>query len=269
MKRCLASFARVSGVAWNPPKEDVLARRSGDRKGAIRVVAGSAQHDEHDARMALNRVMHDNDFLSNNRVPQRKLVNLPGVAFASDLPADPITRLFFQTSGEHALYRGNYVHPSEQDSDRLQIARRDAPIKHQHLQQKNPVYDFCHRIREGCDQRKRFVIVPSTFETRGCAQVLLKHGLVSGFRDFHNDRAFAVELKYFQNEPTIMTIVPSSVDAKQEFEWSPKMMRRLMNSHGIHNRIQIYICRTADGRVIDHIQATKEQIGGRGLMMCA
>lgn len=40
-----------------------------------------------------------------------------------------------------------------------------------------------------------------------------------------------------------------------------------MNSHGIQNRIVIYMCRTADNRIIDHIQAVKENIGGRGLMM--
>ncbi|EAN82796.1 30S ribosomal protein S8, putative, partial [Trypanosoma cruzi] len=46
-----------------------------------------------------------------------------------------------------------------------------------------------------------------------------------------------------------------------------KMMRRLMNTHGIHNRLVVYICRTADNRVIDHIQAVKENVGGRGLIM--
>lgn len=76
------------------------------------------------------------------------------------------------------------------------------------------MYDFCHRIREACEQRKRFVIVPSTIETRGCAQVMLNHGLVAGFRDFHNDRAFAIELKYFQNESTINVIVPCSYDCR-------------------------------------------------------
>ena len=137
-----------------------------------------------------------------------------------------------------------------------------------HIRVKTPIFDFCHRLREASEQRKRFVIVPSTHETRGAAQVLLQHGLVAGFRDFNNNRAFAVELKYFQNEPTINTIEPCSFDGRAEFIWSPKMMRRLMNHYGMHNKLVIYICRTHDGRVIDHIQAVREQIGGKGLLMC-
>ncbi|CCW69157.1 unnamed protein product [Phytomonas sp. Hart1] len=197
--------------------------------------------------------------------PKRRLVGLPGVERVRDLPADPITRLFFQHQGDHALYYGRYDAPSAQDEDRIRLESR-TPYKWTYNVY-TPVYDFCHRLREGSEQRKRFVIVPSTLETRGCAAVMLNHGLVAGFRDFHNDRAFAVELKYFQNEPTINVIEPCSYDGKTEFEWSPKMMRRLMNTHGIHNRLVVYICRSSDNRIIDHIDAVREQIGGRGLMM--
>lgn len=197
--------------------------------------------------------------------PQKKLVDLPGVERRRDLPADPLTRLFFQHKGDHALYYGTYDYPSEADKDRVQLEKREP--KDWTFNVFTPMYDFCHRIREACEQRKRFVIVPSTVETKGCALVMRRHGLVAGFRDFHNDRAFAVELKYFQNASTINVIEPCSYDGKTEFEWSPKMMRRLLNTHGIHNRLVIYICRTADNRVIDHIQAVKEHIGGRGLMM--
>lgn len=197
--------------------------------------------------------------------PQRKLVDLPGVERRRDLPADPITRLFFQHKGDHALYYGTYDDPSALDKDRVQIEKREP--KDWTFNVFTPVYDFCHRIREASEQRKRFVIVPSTLETRGCALVMRRHGLVAGFRDFHNDRAFVIELKYFQQLPTINVIEPCSYDGKTEFEWSPKMMRRLLNTHGVHNRLVIYVCRTADNRIIDHIQAVKEHVGGRGLMM--
>jgi ribosomal protein S8 len=199
--------------------------------------------------------------------PTKKLVDLPGVETARDLPADPITRLFFQTKGDQALFQGTYEAPRAKDSDRVQIARRDVPFGYVKKLVRSPVYDFCHRLREGSEQRKRFVIVQSTIETRGCAEILHRHGLIAGFRDFHNDRAFAVELKYFQNEPSLETIEPSVVDARCHFEWSPKMMRRLMNMHGIHNRITIFICRTHDGRIIDHIEAAQTHVGGRGLLM--
>jgi ribosomal protein S8 len=258
--------ARVSGIAWNPPPPTQPLRGS-ERWGTIHAVAGFGR-ESFESRTHLNKILAEPGFLGKDARPTKPLVELPGVAFKSDLPADPITRLFFQQKGDYALYQGSYVKPEAKDSDRVQIERRESKWgKDIAYQMKTPLYDFCHRIREGSDQRKRFVVVPSTAETKGCAQVMHDHGLIAGFRDFHNDRAFAVELKYFQNEPTLTYIAPSSVDGKQEFEWSPKMMRRMLMSHGIHNRLVIYICRAADGRVIDHIQATREQIGGRGLMM--
>lgn len=266
MKATCRLIARVSGVAWNPP---VVHKpiRGAERQGLLKAVA-SESREFSDCRTHFNKILAQPGFLSPDARPAKPLVNLPGVVFKSDLPADPITRLFFQQKGEYALHQGSYIKPEAKDTDRIEIQRRESKWgKDIAYKMKTPVYDFCHRLREGSDQRKRFVIVPSTPETKGCAQVLHDHGLIAGFRDFHNDRAFAVELKYFQNEPTMTYIAPSSVDGKQEFEWSPKMMRRMLNSHGIHNRLVIYICRTADGRVIDHIQATREQIGGRGLML--
>ncbi|CAG9572465.1 conserved hypothetical protein [Leishmania major strain Friedlin] len=257
----------------------LLGRRA--RQGSLFAVANDVTVSEKRVRQQLNALLADErdplaearrqssaaeGFASSARpFPQRPLVNLPGVERVRDLPADPITRLFFQHQGDHALYYGTYDEPSRLDEDRVQLEKREP--KDWTFNVFTPVYDFCHRLREASEQRKRFVIVPSTIETRGCAKVLLDHGLVAGFRDFRNDRAFAVELKYFQNEPTINIIEPCSYDGKTEFEWSPKMMRRLMNAHGIHNRLIIYICRTADNRIIDHIQAVKECIGGRGLMM--
>ena len=200
-------------------------------------------------------------------LPQKKLVDLPGVEHTRDLPADPITRLFFQSKGDQALFQGSYEVPRAKDKDRVELERRDVPYSYTKRLLRTPVFDFCHRLREGSEQRKRFVIVPSTIETKGCAEILHRHGLIAGFRDFHNDRAFAVELKYFQNEPSLETIEPSVIDSRCHFEWSPKMMRRLLNMHGIHNRITIFICRTHDGRIMDHIEAAQNHLGGRGLLM--
>lgn len=288
-------FARVFGSSGEPfvrasskkggPAFSPTLRTKGERNGFLSGVANDLKRDEKKLRNELNTLLYSAEGagyavgggnsttcsrspLDDTRSaawPERKLVDLPGVERRRDLPADPITRLFFQHKGDHALYYGTYNYPSPSDKDRLQLEKREP--KDWTFNVFTPVYDFCHRIREATEQRKRFVIVPSTLETRGCAQVMRKHGLVAGFRDFHNDRAFAVELKYFQNESTINVIEPCSYDGKTEFEWSPKMMRRLLNTHGIHNRLVIYICRTWDNRIIDHIQAVKEHIGGRGLMM--
>lgn len=275
-----SSLASNTSAAAAAPAHRLLRHDKKSRQGSLHAIANDVSFDEKKLRQQLNELLADErdpmrhidlhgssgGMAESSPYAQRKLVNLPGVERRRDLPADPITRLFFQHKGEHALYYGSYDKPSMQDSDRVQIEKRE-PQRDWTYNVFTPVYDFCHRLREASEQRKRFVIVPSTCETRGCAKVMLDHGLVAGFRDFHNDRAFAVELKYFQNEPTIHVIEPCSYDGKTEFEWSPKMMRRLMNSHGIHNRLVVYICRTADNRVIDHVQAVRECIGGRGLMM--
>ncbi|KAG8346490.1 putative Ribosomal protein S8 [Trypanosoma vivax] len=273
------SLARVYGVSSSSSAGCThrLLHGRREREGSLFAVANDVRNDEKRLRQQLNvlleedrltmraRLKRNSTLGSHEAVPQRPLVDLPGVERVRDLPADPITRLFFQHKGDHALYYGTYDRPSLQDEDRVQIAKRKPRRREENLY--TPVYDFCHRIREATEQRKRFVIVPSTVETRGCALVMHNHGLVAGFRDFHNDRAFAVELKYFQGESTINVIEPCAYDGRTEFEWSPKMMRRLLNTHGIHNRLIVYICRTADNRVIDHIHAVKENIGGRGLMM--
>ena len=196
-----------------------------------------------------------------------KFTTLPGVEFQSELPADPITRLFFQVKGEHALFHGTYDNPSTADPDRVRIAKREVPRSQWGNITKNPMYDFCHRIREAGQMRKRFVVVPSTHDTTGAATIMRNHGLVAGFRDFHNDRAFAIELKYFQNEHVIEGIEPVSNDIKVEYEWSPRMIRRQLSSYGIVNHIRIFILRTWDGRILDHITAAKEKTGGRGLLV--
>ncbi|KEG15175.1 putative 30S ribosomal protein S8 [Trypanosoma grayi] len=282
-RHTVIALAKVYGAASHSytdpgkqPHRQLHGRR--ERQGSLFAVANDVRNDEKQLRQQLNALLEEERLPLRARLqrtssssggvealPQRRLVDLPGVERRRDLPADPITRLFFQHKGDHALYYGTYDCPSRQDEDRVQIEKRE-PRDWTH-NVFTPVYDFCHRIREATEQRKRFVIVPSTLETRGCARVMHDHGLVAGFRDFHNDRAFAVELKYFQGESTINVIEPCAYDGKTEFEWSPKMMRRLMNTHGIHNRLVVYICRTADSRVIDHIQAVKEHVGGRGLIM--
>nr|CCC94361.1 putative 30S ribosomal protein S8 [Trypanosoma congolense IL3000] len=279
LSRTFSIFARVYGVGSVPAagRQHRLLHGKRERQGSLFAVANDIKRDEKMLRQQLNALLEEerlpmrtrlqrNKFLSSHEaVFEKPLLDLPGVERRRDLPADPITRLFFQHKGDHALYYGTYDVPSLQDDDRVQIEKRGSGNREHCMY--TPVYDFCHRIREAAEQRKRFVIVPSTIETRGCAHVMHDHGLVAGFRDFHNDRAFAVELKYFQGDSTINVIEPCSYDGRTQFEWSPKMMRRLLNSHGIHNRLVIYICRTADNRIIDHISAVKESVGGRGLMM--
>ena len=253
-----ATFASASHyrgmkeMTMTRPSEHVASK---EREGYLDNDINEERHNR--IRRALNAFSAEPEEL-------RRLTKLPGVERESDLPADPITRLFFQRRGDLALHEGTYDVPLNTDDDRVILKSRTNEGKNRHSQP-TAMYDFCHRIREAGEQGKRFVIVPSTDETKGVAKIMFDHGVVAGFRDFHNDRAFAVELKYFQNEHVMMGIEPGSYDYHEECLWSPKMVRRMNKPFGIVNRVRIYCLRTWDGRILDQIQAGQEQIGGKGL----
>ena len=269
-KSCASGSALLARVLGGGPSWAADIGMGRDHTTPEGINLGYGDRESH-SRAGIMRPMTTGHVL-NNLIPNENgyyeapLTNLPGVEHATDLPADPITRLFFQTKGDYALYNQTFEDPANTDPDRVEIARRDQGIR-KNRQKYSTMYDFCHRIREAKDQKKRFVIVPATADNKGAAKVMLDHGLIAGFRDFHNDRAFAVELKYSQGDSTIQVIEPASAERHIEYLWSPKQMRRFRSSFGISNKIRIFIVRTHDGRVLDHIQASDEDIGGFGLMM--
>jgi ribosomal protein S8 len=269
MRRTRLVAAKVFNIPWDPSdKRDGNTGVGGwralrDAKERAGMIPHGQARDDRNVRRALNAYLEDSDPI------YRKLTKLPGVEFESDLPADPVTRLFFQTKGSHALYQGTYDDPVRKDIDRIEIERRDMLRNPDDVQYfiPTPVTDMCLRVMEGCEMRKRFVVVPATFETKGIASRMLDHGLLAGFRDFHNDRAFAVELKYFQNEPVLQIMEPCSRDKKAQFEYSPSAVRYFGKTAGRHQAVRILCIRTFDGRILDNLQATKEGLGGTGLLM--
>ena len=197
---------------------------------------------------------------------KRLCAGLQGVEFQSDLPADPLTRIFFQKKADHMLFQGTFDDPRFSDPDRVKLGLRTRNTV-MPSSMNSPTFDFCHRVREASQQRKRFVVVPATHETKGVAKIMLRHGIIAGYRDFSNDRAFAIELKYFQNESCLMGIEPVSKTTAVEFEWTARYLKRVSHQFGVLNRVRIHILRTWDGRIIDHVEAVTENIGGRGLLM--
>ena len=130
-----------------------------------------------------------------------------------------------------------------------------------------PVYDMGARLMEATERMKRFVVVPSTVETRGVARIMHYHGIIAGMRDFNNRRAFAVELKYYQGAGVLQFFTAVRCNEEtNETEWSPMMVRRLASSTAA-GAIRIVCVRAWDGRILDQFQAMKEGIGGTGLCM--
>eukprot|EP00759_Apiculatamorpha_spiralis_P053782 PhF_6_TR6374/c0_g1_i1/m.9633 len=211
-------------------------------------------------------------FLTDPKDLKKATVELPGVRFASDLPADPVTRLFFQVKGPHALYQDTFENSSpghvrsyvekiraplgtRQDNDRVALNKRP------YL----PMYDMAGRLKEGAKEMKRFVIVPSTVETKGVAQLMHNHGVIAGMRDFNNKRAFVVELKYYQGKCvfTDMVSVRQTIE-DDETEYSPLMMRRFAaNKRG--GFVRIVCVRSFDGQILDQFTCRKKGMGGTGL----
>jgi len=197
---------------------------------------------------------------------------LPGVEFESELPADPITRLFFQVKGKNALFQSSYTAHKAKTRKLTDNPETGAEGDRVALGQRwfLPLHDMCMRLLEGSEKRKRFVIVPGTTENKGVAQVLRNHGLLAGFRDFNNNRAFVCEMKYYQGEPVLRKCGAVRVAWTQgETEWSPLMMRRLTKKYGRSSKVEIAIARTWDGRILDQWQMVNEGVGGTGLVVAA
>jgi ribosomal protein S8 len=269
MRKCGGfSTSAVLLARVHAPRPEVYQTMLTDRDRALRndrakklaVVAGGGETRTHRAHAAMQAFATDPK-------DRKRLTELPGVEFESDLSADPLTRIFFQRKGTHSLFRGSYKNPEQSDRDRVELKDRTTQKSRYGYGIQNAVYDFCHRVREASEQRKRFVTVLSTEDTKGLARILYRHGLVAGFRDFHNDRSFVVELKYFQHEPVLNGIEPANYDFEAEMEFSPLMMRSLGHAGGRASGIRIFAVRTWDGRIIDNQEARVEGIGGRGLMM--
>ncbi|KNH04164.1 Ribosomal protein S8 [Perkinsela sp. CCAP 1560/4] len=198
-----------------------------------------------------------------------KHTDLPGVCLHSELPADPITRLFFQVKGDSAIYQSSYEEGVERQpglhATRHTIADPDRPRFEKRT--KLPVHDMAGRVIEGQTRKKRFVTVPATNETKGIARIMEHHGVINGMRDFNNRHAFVIELKYYMGTGVLQyfqAVRDNFVDS--DVEWSPLMVRSMarLNNYG---QTRIVCVRTWDGRVLDQFEARAQCVGGTGLCM--
>uniref|UniRef100_A0A7S4N695 30S ribosomal protein S8, chloroplastic n=1 Tax=Paramoeba aestuarina TaxID=180227 RepID=A0A7S4N695_9EUKA len=196
-----------------------------------------------------------------------KHTDLPGVTLHSELPADPITRLFFQVKGDCAIYQSSYEEETDRQpgnhATRSTIADPDRPRFEKRT--KLPVHDMAGRIMEGQTRKKRFVTVPATNETKGIAKIMEHHGVINGMRDFNNRHAFVVELKYYMGSGVLQyfqAVRDNLVDS--DVEWSPLMLRSMARLTG-YGHTRIVCVRTWNGRVLDQFQARSQMVGGTGL----
>ena len=133
--RTVCRAARIFNIPWHAGEARELALKSHnmvatkEREGAL-FVAGRSCRDEKPLRSGLNSWCKRAD-----EPVGRRFCSLPSSEFASELPADPITRLFFQAKGTQALYQGTYEDPTTRDLD----PRPPRPTQRQHPRPEAPV----------------------------------------------------------------------------------------------------------------------------------
>ena len=254
LKRTLRAKAKIFNLGVKPFNSE---RLSGYNDEAI------------EKRKNKDFVKHNLTVLATSPEELKTHTDLPGVTLHSELPADPITRLFFQVKGDCALYQTSYEESADRPRGNEQVRYTIADPDRARFEKRCrlPLHDMAGRILEGQTRKKRFVTVPSTVETKGVAKLMEEHGFINGMRDFNNRHAFVVELKYFQGAGVIRYFeAVRSNFVNSEVEWSPIMMRNMARST-YYGNIRIVCCKTWDGRILDQFQARREEVGGTGLCM--
>ncbi len=114
-------LAKVYGVPWAHEAmtqghmgTSLHMRQAKEREGRLHVDPGRR---EPELRRAL-------DAFAAEPKDRKRFTSLPGVEFDADLPADPLTRIFFQRKGDHALFQGTFENPTNADPDRVQLKLR-------------------------------------------------------------------------------------------------------------------------------------------------
>eukprot|EP00667_Euglena_gracilis_P022441 EG_transcript_24975 len=130
---------------------------------------------------------------------------LPHRTFQSQLPQDPYYRLFWQAKDKEIL------------------KPKGGGLPFNVPKTSNAVADFINQINTGQEARKRFIITKFTKVTRGIAQVLHQHGMISGFRDYGDKYALVVELKYHEDVGVIQRIEQVSKQTRRVY-WTPYQM---------------------------------------------
>ena len=136
---------------------------------------------------------------------------LPGVLWTSELPQDPVDRLFFQVKDENAellysgglpdnpnkVYEHTYGNVTSRDQDN--VVFMTAPLPH-----------MCTALERQKERRERFITVLTSPDTKAIAKLLLDNGFIAGLRDYNNNSRFSIETKWFENMPAIQNMRPVS-----------------------------------------------------------
>eukprot|EP01059_Diplonema_ambulator_P002297 TRINITY_DN1194_c0_g1_i1.p1 TRINITY_DN1194_c0_g1~~TRINITY_DN1194_c0_g1_i1.p1 ORF type:complete len:292 (+),score=40.22 TRINITY_DN1194_c0_g1_i1:68-943(+) len=191
-----------------------------------------------------------------------KETRLPGVLWKSELPQDPVDRLFYQVKSSNAelLYTDGIPdnpdrhHEVAVDTDNGEFYNRD------------PLSLLCRALTKQDERRERFITVLATDETRQIARHLLDLGFIAGLRDYNNNWKFSIETKWWDNLPAVETMTRMSLQEKGvNWIWDVDEVAKVMYFNKVYNVVRIYFLKLEDGEIITHPEAFRRRVGGQPL----
>eukprot|EP01060_Flectonema_neradi_P018615 TRINITY_DN25480_c0_g1_i1.p1 TRINITY_DN25480_c0_g1~~TRINITY_DN25480_c0_g1_i1.p1 ORF type:complete len:294 (+),score=42.76 TRINITY_DN25480_c0_g1_i1:58-939(+) len=187
--------------------------------------------------------------------------SLPGVLWTSELPQDPVDRLFFQVKDENAELLqtgGNPDNPNGVFEHAFGInGGKDNP----HYMM-GPLPHMCTALERQDERRERFITVLTSPDTKAVARLLLDNGFIAGLRDYNNNLRFSIETKWFDNTPAIRNMrTISNPTRKATIHWDFNEINKVMYFNKVYNVIRLYILRDIDsGELMTHPEAFRRRL---------
>eukprot|EP01062_Namystynia_karyoxenos_P000593 TRINITY_DN10216_c0_g1_i1.p1 TRINITY_DN10216_c0_g1~~TRINITY_DN10216_c0_g1_i1.p1 ORF type:complete len:297 (+),score=89.77 TRINITY_DN10216_c0_g1_i1:169-1059(+) len=191
---------------------------------------------------------------------RRREVRLPGKLWKSDLPQDPVDRLFFQVKSENASLlasAGAPDNPRKMHELTLELGQQGNQWEH------DPLGHMCLTLANQWERRERFVTILARDDTKQIARKLLDLGFISGMRDYNNEWKFAIETRWWDNRPAIEHMHQLSLPArKARWWWDAEELRKVLYFNGVYNVTRIYFIRLDSGVIVTHPEAVRDNVEG-------
>eukprot|EP01065_Artemidia_motanka_P016348 TRINITY_DN20056_c0_g1_i1.p1 TRINITY_DN20056_c0_g1~~TRINITY_DN20056_c0_g1_i1.p1 ORF type:complete len:292 (+),score=49.02 TRINITY_DN20056_c0_g1_i1:82-957(+) len=188
----------------------------------------------------------------------RREVNLPGKAWHSELPQDPVDRLFFQVKESNSHLLKTYGTP-----DNPEQAFENTVSSMKWFDEREPLSQMCLALQGQRERRERFITVMVTDETKQIARLLLDLGFISGMRDYNNGFKFSIETRWWDNRHAIENMgILSNPVKESRWWWDNAQIRQALHFNKVYNVIRIYFIRLGSGEIVTHPDAVRRGVDG-------
>eukprot|EP01061_Rhynchopus_euleeides_P038565 TRINITY_DN66136_c0_g1_i1.p1 TRINITY_DN66136_c0_g1~~TRINITY_DN66136_c0_g1_i1.p1 ORF type:complete len:321 (+),score=97.47 TRINITY_DN66136_c0_g1_i1:82-963(+) len=191
---------------------------------------------------------------------------LPGVLFQSELPQDPVDRLFFQVKPENAELLASNGKPDNPEEVWELTNVPGMKARDNNKWKREPLSQMCTALHEQKTRRERFITVFVSEETKAVARLLLDLGFIAGLRDYNNGHKFSIETKWWDNIPAVMNMAQLSLYQRDSrIHWTAEEVQKVLYFNKVYNVIRIYFIRLESGEIVHHMEACRRNAGGEPL----